>query len=110
MCTAVVGGSIHRAATRSSAASDQKSNAPMISHWTKDRSKPFRSGVLGCVHGPGVTFLNSLYQSNGMRSSLLNCLERDGIVVGCERHGPVRHRRNVAVHVPGLGNAGKSLR
>ena len=30
----------------------------MISHRTKDRRKPFQSGVLVCVCGLGVTFQN----------------------------------------------------
>src|SRR5579859_2388939 len=55
MCTAVVGGSIHRAATRISTASDQKSAAPMRNHRTKDRKKPFRCGVPGGVSGFSVT-------------------------------------------------------
>src|ERR1700730_5270671 len=59
MCTAVVGGSIHRAATRISAASDQRSTTPMTSHRIKDRRKPVRSGVLVCVFGIAVTFQNN---------------------------------------------------
>lgn len=51
MCTAVDGGSIHRTARRSSAASNQTSTTPITSHRTKDRRKPLRSGVLGCVSG-----------------------------------------------------------
>src|SRR5580693_46105 len=59
MCTAVVGGSIHRAATRISAASDQRSTTPMTSHRIKDRRKPVPSGVLVCVFGIAVTFRNN---------------------------------------------------
>ena len=59
MCTAVVGGSIHRAATRISAASDQTSTTPITSHRTKDRRKPLRNGVLGCVSRFSVTFQNT---------------------------------------------------
>src|ERR1700733_2524440 len=51
MCTAVVGGSIHRAARRINEASDQASTTPMTSHRTKDRRKPLRSGTLGRVSG-----------------------------------------------------------
>lgn len=51
MCTAVDGGSIHRTARRISAASNQTSTTPITSHRTKDRRKPLRSGVLGCVSG-----------------------------------------------------------
>src|ERR1039457_5024315 len=58
MCTAVVGGSIHRAATRISAASDQRSTTPMTRHRIKDRTKPVRSGVLVSVFGIAVTFQN----------------------------------------------------
>src|ERR1700676_1362046 len=67
MCTAVVGGSIHRAATRISAASDQRSTTPMTSHRIKDRRKPVRSGVLVCVFGIAVTFQND---SLGGRSEM----------------------------------------
>src|SRR5437899_3841488 len=59
MCTAVVGGSIHRAATKISAASDQRSTTPMTSHRTKDRRKPVRRGVWVCVSGIAVTFQNN---------------------------------------------------
>src|ERR1700733_8854562 len=59
MCTAVDGGSIHRAARRLSAASDQRSTTPMASHRTKDRRKPLRRGVLGFVSGFSVTFQNN---------------------------------------------------
>src|SRR5271167_2297395 len=59
MCTAVVGGSIHRAAPRISAANDQRSTTPMTSHRMKDRRKPVRSGVLVCVFGIAVTFQNN---------------------------------------------------
>src|SRR5208337_4312752 len=61
MCTAVVGGSIHRVATRISAASDQRSTTPMTSHRIKDRRKSVRSGVLVSVFGIAITFqTNSL--------------------------------------------------
>src|SRR5258708_36896740 len=59
MCTAVDGGSIHRAARRISAASHQTSTTPITSHRTKDRRKPLRSGVLGGVSGFSVTFQNT---------------------------------------------------
>src|SRR5258706_4731106 len=59
MCTAVVGGSIHRAPTRISAASGQRSTTTMTSHRLKDRRKLFRSGVLVCVFGVAVTFQNN---------------------------------------------------
>jgi hypothetical protein len=65
MCTAVDGGSIHRAATRISAASDQRSTTPMPSHRTRDRRtedrrtkgrrKPLRTRVSGSVSGFSVT-------------------------------------------------------
>jgi hypothetical protein len=58
MCTAVVGGSIQRAATRISTASDQRNATPMSSHRTTDRSEPLRSGV-GCVSGFSATFQNN---------------------------------------------------
>src|ERR1700758_1249848 len=59
MCTVVDGGSIHRAARRISAASDQTSTTPMTSHRTKYREKPLRRGVLGDVSGFSVTFQNN---------------------------------------------------
>src|SRR5579872_2000665 len=58
MCTAVDGGSIHRAAIRISEASDQISTAPITSHRTKHHRKPLRR-VLGCVSGFSVTFQNT---------------------------------------------------
>ena len=51
MCTAVVGGSIHRLATSVSAASDQRTAVAMRSHRTKDRRKLLRSGVVACAMG-----------------------------------------------------------
>src|SRR5580658_5472149 len=59
MCTAVDGGSIHRAARRISAASDQRSTTPMASHRTKDRRKPLRSVVFASVSGFSITFQNN---------------------------------------------------
>src|SRR5690242_12130723 len=59
MCTAVVGGLIHRAATSISAANDQRSAAPMRSHRTKDRKELFRSGASECASGFSVTFQNN---------------------------------------------------
>ena len=56
MCTAVVGGSIHRAARRSSAASNQTSATPMASHRTKNRRRLLRGGVWARVSGGSVTF------------------------------------------------------
>lgn len=45
MCTAVVGGLIHRAATSMSAAIDQRTAAAKRSHRAQDRSKLFREGT-----------------------------------------------------------------
>src|SRR5690348_985103 len=59
MCTTVVGGSIHRAATRISTASNQRSATPRRNHRTKDRREPFRSGVLESVAGFSVTLQNN---------------------------------------------------
>src|ERR1700726_885897 len=59
MCTAVVGGSIHRAATRISTASDQRSATPMRNHRTKDRRVPFRSGVFEGISGFSITLQNN---------------------------------------------------
>src|ERR1035438_8571081 len=49
MCTAVVGGSTHRAATRVSAAANHSSPAVSTSHRTTDRSTLLRRGVLNLV-------------------------------------------------------------
>ncbi len=59
MCTTVVGGSIHRAATRISTAIDQRSATPMRNHRTKDRRVPFRCGLFGGVSGFSVTLQNN---------------------------------------------------
>src|ERR1700730_8493047 len=56
MCTAVVGGSIHRAAARISAANNQRSATPMTSHRRKSRKKPFRGAVVISVFGIAVTW------------------------------------------------------
>src|SRR5277367_3222612 len=63
MCTAVVGGSIHRAATSISTASDQRTATPMRNHRTKDRSEPLRRGVFGWVFG-GVSGVSVTLQNN----------------------------------------------
>jgi hypothetical protein len=59
MCTTVVGGSIHRAATSISAASNQISATPITTHRTNARSNRFQSDVLVSVFGPVVTFQNN---------------------------------------------------
>src|SRR5580692_6193357 len=59
MCTAVVGGSIHRADTRISAANDQRSTTPMTNHRTKDRRRPDSSRVLMYVFSIAVAFRNN---------------------------------------------------
>src|SRR5215472_12118751 len=59
MCTAVVGGSIHRAATRITTASDQRSASPMRNRRSKNRTEPFLGGVLGCTSGFSLTFQNN---------------------------------------------------
>lgn len=59
MCTAVVGGSIHRAATRSSAANDQRSTTPRRNHRAKDRRVCFRCGGFGGMSGISVTLQNN---------------------------------------------------
>lgn len=56
MCTAVVGGSIHLVATRSSAATDQSTDAPTMSHRTKEWKKPFQRGPLAVLNDLGVNF------------------------------------------------------
>src|ERR1700758_4467696 len=59
MCTAVVGGSIHRAAKRISAASDQRRTNPMTSHRIKERTEVLPSRFLMCVFSVVVTFRNN---------------------------------------------------
>src|SRR5258708_24530147 len=67
MCTAVVGGSIHRAATSVSAATDQSPTNPMTTHRINVRRKRGLSGglasgfgtVSGIVSGVGITVQNN---------------------------------------------------
>src|SRR5580765_8630468 len=59
MCTAVVGGSIHRAASRINAASSQASTAAMTSHRKQERRSPVRSEVLICEFGIVIRFGNN---------------------------------------------------
>src|SRR5277367_1670612 len=66
MCTAVVGGSIHRAATSISTASDQRSATPIRNHRTKDRRDPFQCQVFGSASGFSVT-----PQNNRLRRSAI---------------------------------------
>src|ERR1700758_5170676 len=66
MCTAVVGGSIQRAATSISAASDQRSTMPTMRNRIRDRRNPVRSGVLGCASGISVTFQNNARGITGL--------------------------------------------
>src|SRR5579871_729532 len=49
MCTAVVGGSIHRAATSISAKNNQKDTRLMAIHRISERRESFRRGVLRAV-------------------------------------------------------------
>src|SRR5580692_10872978 len=55
MCTAVVGGSIHRADSSVRVARDQISTTPMTIHRTKDRRKPLRREILLGMYGVAVT-------------------------------------------------------
>src|SRR5258708_36258617 len=64
MCTAVVGGSTHRAARRISAERDQRSTTPMTSHRIKDRRKPVRSGGWVDVSGVGLSGMAITFQNN----------------------------------------------
>src|ERR1035441_1385964 len=59
MCTAVVGGSIQRAARRVRAAADQRSTTPMTIHRIRDRRGILRGGVLVSVFGVTVTSQNN---------------------------------------------------
>jgi hypothetical protein len=54
MCTAVVGGSIHRAATRVSAASDQRSTTPTRNHRMNNRRENFRCGAWDSESSAGL--------------------------------------------------------
>ena len=88
MCTAVVGGSIQRAATSISAASDQSTTTPMRSQRINDRRNTVRDGALASVFviagfaiggvvmsvsGMAVTFCNDIPRrvAAGGRSCLL---------------------------------------
>src|ERR1700723_2799944 len=55
MCTAVVGGLIHRADSSVKAARDQISATPITTHRTRDRRKPFRGEILLGMYGAAVT-------------------------------------------------------
>src|SRR5271168_39799 len=57
MCTAVVGGSIQRAARSVSAASDQRAATLMRNHRIKDGRKRLRGGVFESVSGIAVPSL-----------------------------------------------------
>src|ERR1700731_2268961 len=59
MCTAVVGGSIQRAATSISAASDQRSTMPTMRNRIRDRRNPMRGRDLGGASGISVTYQNN---------------------------------------------------
>src|ERR1700679_1123447 len=72
MCTAVDGGSIHRKARSTRAASDQTSTTPITNCRTKDRRKPLRSGVLVVVSGFSVTFQNTSPRRGSKKSSLVD--------------------------------------
>src|SRR6516225_4860335 len=69
MCTAVVGGSIHRAATRITAAADQSANAASRSHRTNHRMKPLGGGVLARASGVSATVQNNLLRRVDLASS-----------------------------------------
>src|SRR5882762_8716049 len=66
MCTAVVGGSTHRAARRISAERDQRSTTPMTSRRIKDRRKPVRSGAWVGVSGVGLSVMAITFQNNSL--------------------------------------------
>src|SRR5215469_2514949 len=59
MCTAVVGGSIQRAATRISTVSDHSSSSPMTSQLATDRRKLVRGRILASGIGAEVTVQNN---------------------------------------------------
>src|SRR5258706_11463684 len=66
MCTAVVGGSTHRAARRISAERDQRSTTPMTSHRIKDRRKPVRSGGWVGASGIALSGMAVTFQNNSL--------------------------------------------
>src|ERR1700688_3098377 len=73
MCTDVVGGSIHRAATSISTASDQRSAPPMRIHRTKFRRELFRFAVFEAASGFCAVFgatsgFSVTLQNNRLRS------------------------------------------
>src|SRR5215469_8190145 len=90
MCTAVVGGLIHRTTTRSRTATDQTSSAPTISDRTKDRRKQFRSWVLVRAAGCAITFQNRTWTGLPANDS---CCARDcGTLSGIGIFPRVRNR------------------
>src|SRR5580704_5088543 len=77
MCTAVVGGSIQRAATSISAASNQSTTAPMSSQRIDDRRNPARTGGLASVFGMfGVVVFGIVGSVSGMAVTLQNNILR----------------------------------
>lgn len=61
MCTAVVGGSIQRAATRISTANAHRSASPMRTHRTKNRREGLRGGGVGCASEFSGTLQNNRF-------------------------------------------------
>jgi hypothetical protein len=59
MCTAVVGGFTHLAATSNNAASSQQLPTLIAIHSTTDRRETFRRAVLSCGFAFGVTSQNN---------------------------------------------------
>src|SRR5271155_4054478 len=82
MCTAVVGGSIQRAAARISAPSDQSSTSPMSSQRINDRRSSVRDAPLVSVDAvPGVAFsgyamLEVAFSVSGIAVTLQNNILR----------------------------------
>src|SRR5258708_29585117 len=87
MCTAVVGGSTHRAARRISAERDQRSPTAMTSHRIKDRRKRVRGGgwvgaaSIG-LSGMAVTFQNNSLSGLPLMDDLVRANKKCCVLLG----------------------------
>src|ERR1039457_559652 len=104
MCTAVVGGSAHRAATRVSAAANHSSPAVSTSHRTTDRSGRFRRGVLNVVTCLRIT-LQDTVRKFGPRLSAPNWVDAQ-FAFALKARGLTRAGAQFALALKGRGFTG----
>src|SRR5258708_6009115 len=97
MCTAVVGGSTHRAARRISAERNQRSTTPMTSHRIKDRRKPVRSGGWVGVSGIGLSAMAVTFQNNSLSGLPLMDVRTDKMFFRGPAFGAPTLRTNAAL-------------